>query len=98
MFVMMLKRVDNNQKDIVQNCKRYKDLSVFDTHSIGRGFPDIVVGYQGKNYLFEIKNLANGRHNAKLTSSEVKFHNEWTGQVNIVFNHQDILRIIDYKK
>lgn len=95
-FVNMLKRVDKNQKGIIQNLKQYDGISVFDTHAIGKGFADIVVGYSGKNFLFEIKNLSNGK--TRLTPSESNFHNIWEGQINIVFNHFDILKIIGYSK
>jgi len=45
-------RVDANQKEIVTMLRRM-GYSVAVTSDCGKGFPDIVVGRSGKNYLFE---------------------------------------------
>ena len=47
-------KVDDNQAEIVATL-RYVGCSVTSLASIGRGCPDIVVGYNGVNYLLEIK-------------------------------------------
>lgn len=69
-------------------------ISVFSTHTIGKGFPDIVVGYRGINYLFEIKDENKTASQKKLTESEVKFHRGWMGQVHIVENIKDVYKIL----
>jgi hypothetical protein len=51
----MIKRADSNQKEIMDMCRKIPALSVFSTHTIGKGFPDIVIGFKGINYLIEIK-------------------------------------------
>lgn len=71
-------------------------VSVFDTHTIGGGFPDIVVGYQGNNYLFEIKDGAKPRSGRKLTPKEIEFCRDWRGQVAVVFTIADIAKIINH--
>ena len=52
------KRVDKNQKEIVQ-VLRDKNVSIRHTHTIGQGFPDIVVGVEGLSLIgnFSIKEV-----------------------------------------
>jgi hypothetical protein len=47
-------RADGNQADIVAALKRI-GASVADTHLVGSGFPDLVVGYRGATGLLELK-------------------------------------------
>jgi len=58
-------------------------------HFVGFGCPDILVGFRGRNYLFEIKIPG-----AKRTPSQVKWHNEWRGEVHTISCAGDGLRII----
>ena len=69
-------------------------MSVFSTHTLGKGFPDIVVGYKKINYLFEIKDGTKSKSAKKLTEDEVKFHTDWKGKVFVVENFDDILKIV----
>lgn len=55
--------------------------TVADLHNVGRGIPDLLVGFEGKNYLVEIKN---GKQ--KLNSTQVDWHANWKGQVAIITN------------
>lgn len=91
----MIRRTDDNQKDIVQKLRCIPDMSVFSTHIVGKGFPDIVVGYGGRNYLFEIKDGSKPKSAQKLTKAEELFHGLWEGQVNIVRNFDEIITIIN---
>lgn len=92
---MQIKKVDANQKQLVSSLRCIPNLSVFCTHMIGKGFPDIVVGYKGKNYLFEIKDGTKAESQRKLTIAEHSFFMNWRGQVNIANNLDDILKIIN---
>ena len=60
-------------------------------------FLDIVVGYNGINYLFEIKNPDYPPSARKLTPDEKIFHDEWCGQADIILYTKDILEKINYK-
>jgi Holliday junction resolvase len=86
-------RVDANQKDIVK-ALRQCGYSVYCTHTVGKGFPDIVVGAANRNYLFEIKDGAKTKSQKKLTEKETDFFQSWTGQVSIIENINDALLII----
>lgn len=88
---MSAKRVDVNQASIVQ-LLRAAGCQVFPTHMVGRGFPDLTIGYQGKIALVEVKNGPRGR----LTPAEIEFHTEWAGlPVYIIANDDDALNMLD---
>ena len=91
----MIKKTDKNHAEIINKLRKITQLSVFSTHTIGKGFPDIVVGYNGKNYLIEIKDGEKPKSQRKLTIDEVKFFESWNGQVDIANSFDDVLKIID---
>lgn len=69
-------KADKKQPEIVAGLRK-KGMTVAHTHMIGRGFPDIVVGYKRMNFLVEIKNNEKG----KLTSDEKRWVKGWGGSV-----------------
>ena len=71
----MPKRVDANQPEIVADLRGIR-ATVQHLHEVGKGCPDILVGFRGNNWLFEIKTKA-----GKLTPDEITWHNEWKGRV-----------------
>jgi Holliday junction resolvase len=89
----MRRRTDNNQTEIVE-ILRAVGCSVAITSGLGRGFPDLVVGYRGKNYLFEIKDGNKAPSQRKLTIDEKRFHETWRGQVFVIKNINEALRTI----
>lgn len=86
-------RKDANQTEIVNHLRRC-GVSVFVTHTLGGGFPDIVCGFRGKNYHFEIKDPAQPPSKRRLTDDEQKHHHEWRGQVEIIETAEDALWIM----
>ena len=72
-------RVDGNHLEIC-HALRQGGMSVASTASVGNGFTDAVAALRGFNYLVEIKN---GKR-WKLTPDQVKFHDEWQGQIVII--------------
>lgn len=81
--------VDANQSDIVAYARRL-GFSVAVTAKLGKGFPDIVMGKNGRNWLVEIKDGSKPPSQRKLSESEQKFHSEWRGQICIVESRDDI--------
>lgn len=71
----MPKRTDHNQPDISAALRRM-GASVFSLHKVGKGCPDLLVGYRGLNFLVEVKN----GEKAKLTEDQRAFHQCWRGQ------------------
>ena len=81
-------RTDSNQAAIVLELRKL-GYSVQPLHTVGGGCPDIVVGHDGKNYLFEIKTRG-----GKLTQDEAIFFEVWRGQVNVIYSVEDALAIM----
>jgi hypothetical protein len=79
--LLPLKRVDANQREIV-SALRGIGASVCDLHELGKGCPDLLVGFRGFNLLLEVKNIEGGGD--KLTDAEAEFHAGWRGQVQVV--------------
>lgn len=85
-------RTDDNHQDIVDHF-RACGFSVFSTHGVGKGFPDIVIGRGGKNGLVEIKDGAKSLSRRALTTDEAAFHASWRGKIHIVNGMRDVLSI-----
>lgn len=88
-----MKKVDSNQRLLVEQMRQL-GMTVSHTHMIGKGFPDVVVGYRGRNYLFEIKNPLQAPSKRKLTQDEIIWHDRWRGQVSVVESIDDVLKIV----
>lgn len=85
---MMPKRVDTNQSQIVQ-ALRDLGATVQDVHEVGRGFPDLVVGWRGQNLLVEVKSQT-----GRLNTAEREFHRAWRGQVMVIHTVEDVVRLL----
>lgn len=84
-------KIDLNQPDIVKALRDIPHVSVHSTAALGKGFPDLCVGYRGKTYLFEIKNPALVPSKQRLTPDETTWHSDWFGHVAIVTTADQIL-------
>jgi hypothetical protein len=56
---------------------------------VGHGVPDLLVGYQGKNILIEIKDGNKTPSKRKLTDDQVKWHESWNGGAVAVVDSVD---------
>ena len=86
-------RVDSNQPEVVA-ALRAAGATVHCLHSVGGGFPDIIVGYRGVNYLMEIKDGRKPPSRRRLNKLEAKWHDAWRGQVCVVESVEDALAVI----
>lgn len=77
------RRADGNQKDIVQ-ALRDAGCRVVPTHTIGQGFPDLVVDYHGRTCLIEVKDPSKPTADRRLTPAQKDFHDAWTGPIYVV--------------
>ena len=68
------KRVDENQNTIKHTLIAL-GCSVLDLSTVGRGCPDLLIGYKGNSVLVEIKSSAK----ATFTEPQIKFMQEWRG-------------------
>ena len=78
------KKVDSNQVRLVKHARRL-GASVQHLHAVGGGVPDIIIGYQGINYLCEIK-----AEQGKLNALQVSWFENWKGQVCVIRTENDL--------
>lgn len=90
-------RVDDNHNDIKDALLSVPGVTVADTAGAGNGFPDMVVGFRGANYLIEVKDGSKIPSKQKLTPLQVGFHAIWQGQVAVVTNEAEALAVIGVK-
>ncbi len=83
-----MKRVDANQAEIVATL-RARGCSVQSLAELGKGVPDLLVGFRRENYLMEVKS-ASGR----LTEAEQKWHKSWRGWVYVVHSIEEALEAV----
>lgn len=83
-------KTDRNQKEIV-DALRSCGATVHVTAQVGNGFPDLVCGIFGKNFLIEIKNP---EARGKLTAEQIVFRDRWKGKVYVVNSVEEALRVI----
>ncbi len=89
----MPKRVDANQKAIVQALRK-AGATVQSLASIGKGCPDLLVGVHGENFLLEVKSGKPWR----LTPQEQAWHEAWEGTAFIALTPTDALRLFGLLK
>jgi hypothetical protein len=89
------KRTDENHSDVVEEFRHaLPEATVFDASGTGAGFPDLVVGWRGRNYLFEIKDPLKPQSKRSLTGAQETFHCSWQGQVSIVHSAAEMIAVI----
>jgi hypothetical protein len=86
-------RTDDNQQLIVKQLRQL-GCSVAITSMIGKGFPDLVIGWRGENFLIELKDGSKTESKKKLTEDEHKFFNDWYGQVDKCESLEEICKVI----
>ncbi len=87
-------RVDSNQAEIVETL-RAMGASVAPTHTLGSGFPDLVVGWRGINLLLEIKDGEKAPSKRQLTPDEQRWHDDWRGQIVVIQSARDAIALLN---
>ena len=88
-----MKRVDANQSLIVKELRAI-GATVQSLADLGKGVPDLLVGWRGQNWLMEIKDWKQPPSKRRLTPDEKKWHQSWNGQVHVVETFDEALKII----
>lgn len=70
-------RVDGNHAKVLQACRAI-GATVLDTHQLPNCF-DALIGYRGREFIFEIKDEAQPKSKRKLTPGEKGFADTWRG-------------------
>ena len=86
-------RVDANQPEIVAALRRC-GCTVQSLAMVGKGCPDLLVGFRGQNVLLEVKDGAKPPSRRRLTPDETTWHASWRGQVVTVASIEDALNVI----
>lgn len=86
-------RVDANQAQIVSALEA-AGATVQSLASLGAGCPDLLAGFQGRDFLLEVKNPKQAPNKRKLTVPQAKWHIGWRGTVHVVLTPDDALRVI----
>jgi len=73
---MTWKKIDDNQTEIVIGLRGI-GACVQSLAAIGKGCPDLLVGYRGKIYLMEVKDGSKPPSKRKLTQDEEKWIDHW---------------------
>lgn len=84
------RKKDANQNEIVAALEKV-GCSVIDASAIGGGFPDLIVGRAGENYLLEIKNPET---KGKLNELQEDFFASWRGQTVVVHSVAEALDVV----
>ena len=88
-------KVDDNQSGIVKALRQIPGMTVEVGHD------DILVGYKGRTYWFEIKRpeavskITGGIKPSEITVSELNRLCNWTGHYQVVWNIDQILNEIE---
>ena len=76
-------KTDSNQGDLVEYF-RARGASVAVTSALGKGFPDLVVGYRGISVPVEVKDGDKPPSQRQLSDDETEFMETWKGWVEVV--------------
>lgn len=88
-------RSDANQDAIVE-ALRDAGASVQIISAIGRGCPDLLVGFRRRNLLFECKDGSKKPSARRLTDSESNWIESWRGEVYIVCNPGEAISVLEF--
>ena len=87
-------RTDANQQAVIDALRQAK-ATVQSLAEIGNGCPDLLVGYNGRTYLMEVKDGSKPLSGVKLTANQIEWHQQWTGgTLSIVYGPEGALKII----
>lgn len=82
-------RVDAVQKEIVEACQKI-GASIISLTPIGAGCPDLLVGFRGKNFLFECKTTKK----SVLTQDQTVLHKTFKGKIFVVYSIIEAINIL----
>jgi|TARA_R110000824_G_scaffold140651_5_gene306793 hypothetical protein len=90
----MAKRVDKNHKGIVLALRDHPGVSVFSLADLGKGIPDICIGYKSFTVLAEIKS-----EKGRLNPLQTEWHFKWTGTPVVILRDvgdiEELLKTLD---
>lgn len=87
---------DANHDEVVAGL-RSLGYHVADTHHVGGGFPDVIVGVVGIPFvwMFEIKNPNTAYGRSGLNKVQQRFLAGWDGGLHVIYSRDDAAKIIE---
>jgi len=90
-------KVDANQSEVVAKL-RALGATVQSLAPLGRGCPDLLIGYRGTNWVVELKDGRLMPSARKLTPDEAAWADAWRGQVATAGSWEEIAALIGARK
>jgi len=81
-------KIDANHREIVAVFRAY-GASVQTLAAVGQGVPDLLVGYQGRNYLVEVKDGNKSPSRRRLTDDQEAWRETWRGELPYVVRDRE---------
>lgn len=75
---MRAARTDANHEAVVK-ALREAGASVQSLASVGKGVPDLLVGFKSQTLLMEVKDSAKPASKRRLTEDQLRWHGSWRG-------------------
>lgn len=96
--MMRWAKIDANQEAVV-TALRAAGATVQSLAAVGKGVPDLLVGYQGQTLLMEVKDGNKSPSARLLTEDQLRWHGSWKGGALAVVDGPDAaLRMIGVLK
>jgi hypothetical protein len=86
-------RIDDNQNEIVDALRKI-GASVTPTSGVGKGFPDLAVGFRNRTILLELKDGQKPPSARRLTEDELKWFENWRGEAYVVESVEQAIEVI----
>lgn len=87
-------RTDANQTEVVEAIRAIGG-TVHSLAALGDGCPDLLVGYNGRTVLMEVKDGKKPPSEIRLTEAQVKWHKLWTGStLAIVYGPEGATKLL----
>ena len=88
-------KVDDNQAEIVQALEAI-GCTIESLAAVGKGCPDLLVGYRRENFLLEVKDGKKVPSKRKLRPNQQDWHDAWRGQVTKVETPEEAIAVVTY--
>jgi hypothetical protein len=88
-------KVDDNQAEIVEAARKMGCTVQILSH-VGFGCPDLLIGCNGVNLLWEVKDGKKPPSERRLNPDQIIWHGDWRGQVQVIETIDQAVRAINY--
>jgi hypothetical protein len=85
-------RKDDNTFEIINYLNTIPGVSWKSVSQVDH-FVDLIVGWMGKNYLFELKSAK-----GKLSKEQKDFHSMWSGHIHVIRTIEDVNKAFGIKE